>query len=113
MKMIPDEYRSLFEREVLINLDIKHPYFVKFIESFEDQLFIDHNEEQVYVNCLVFEYAPNGDLYEYISNKKINIDLTRKFFNQLIIAIKYLHSKGYCHLDLKPENILIGANHTI
>ena len=39
--------------------------------------------------------------------------MTRKFFNQLIIAIKYLHSKEYCHLDLKPENILIGANHTI
>ena len=45
MKMIPDEYRSLFEREVLINLDIKHPYFVKYIESFEDQLFIDSNDE--------------------------------------------------------------------
>jgi serine/threonine protein kinase len=29
---------------------------------------------------------------------------------ELILALEYLHNKGYAHLDVKPENMLISSS---
>lgn len=31
----------------------------------------------------------------------------RRFFNQLMNGVDFLHSKGVAHRDLKPENLLL------
>ncbi|KAJ4930442.1 hypothetical protein NE237_002660 [Protea cynaroides] len=36
-------------------------------------------------------------------------DEARKYFQQLINAIDYCHSRGVYHRDLKPENLLLDA----
>lgn len=35
------------------------------------------------------------------------IDEAKRFFNQLIDGIAYLHGKGVAHRDIKPENLLL------
>ncbi|KAL1333381.1 hypothetical protein AAHE18_11G096400 [Arachis hypogaea] len=37
-------------------------------------------------------------------------DLARKYFQQLISAVGYCHSRGIFHRDLKPENLLLDEN---
>ncbi|KAL4395067.1 hypothetical protein AHAS_Ahas02G0214900 [Arachis hypogaea] len=34
----------------------------------------------------------------------------RRYFQQLISAVDYCHSRGVCHRDLKPENLLLDEN---
>lgn len=35
------------------------------------------------------------------------VDDARRFFNQLMEGVNYLHHKGVAHRDLKPENLLL------
>ena len=113
MKMFKVQYRPQFEKEQSVNIELSHPNLISFIEAFENQIFFDTIGRKRYVDCLVFEYAENGELYEYIASDKITVESCRKFFKQLIRVIHYLHVKGYCHRDLKPENILLDKHYNI
>lgn len=35
------------------------------------------------------------------------LDDAKRFFNQLMDGVNYLHNKGVAHRDLKPENLLL------
>lgn len=37
----------------------------------------------------------------------MQVDEARRFFNQLMDGVNYLHNKGVAHRDLKPENLLL------
>jgi len=63
---------------------------------------------------LIIEYCPGGELFDYIVDRgKLSEVEGRKYFRQLVSALGYLHSKGFCHRDLKPENVLLteGGRH--
>lgn len=38
------------------------------------------------------------------------VDSARRFLNQLMNGVDYLHSRGVAHRDLKPENLLLDEN---
>ncbi|KAK6246758.1 hypothetical protein QUC31_018323 [Theobroma cacao] len=48
-------------------------------------------------------------LYE-VAKGRFSEDLSRKYFQQLISAVGYCHSRGVFHRDLKPENLLVDEN---
>lgn len=66
-------------------------------------------------SSILLEYAPYGDFYTIIKNKKlpINEKITRTYFHQLIEGLNYLHSQGVYHLDLKLANLLMGNGFTL
>ncbi|CAG9324629.1 unnamed protein product [Blepharisma stoltei] len=50
------------------------------------------------------------NLYEFLKKndfRGIDMNLIRRIAVQLLIGIKYVHSKGYIHCDIKPENIVL------
>ncbi|XP_042504227.1 CBL-interacting serine/threonine-protein kinase 21-like isoform X2 [Macadamia integrifolia] len=54
------------------------------------------------------EYVSGGQLSDKLSYlKKFDEKEARKYFQQLIDAVDYCHSRGVYHRDLKPENLLL------
>lgn len=59
---------------------------------------------------MVMEYARGGDLLAQARRGRFSDDLSRRYFQQLISAAGYCHSRGVFHRDLKPENLLLDEN---
>ena len=91
---------------------VHHPYIVRLFEVLKTNKKI----------LLLMEYMDGGDLFDAISkfyydkflfvieSEKENAmteEKARLYFQQIILAVKYLHNKNIIHRDLKPENILI------
>ncbi|XP_046852119.1 maternal embryonic leucine zipper kinase-like [Xenia sp. Carnegie-2017] len=63
---------------------------------------------------LILEYAPGGELFDYIVAKdRLEEQEARHFLRQIVAALGYMHEKGYAHRDLKPENLLLDENQDI
>ena len=92
---------SVIQREIDVHIRITHPRIIKLYSFLEDK----------YNYYLALEYAPNGNLYQYIQKKKgMPESEAFKYFIQVSSAIYFLHKHGYVHRDIKPENILLDKN---
>ena len=103
---IKSEYEQLrYNSEVAIMKKSYHPFLIKLFEELED----------VNNKYLVMEYCPNGTLYELIQkNGKLEENIAKKYFIQLVSVIDYLHNNLYIsHRDLKPQNILLDQYNNI
>lgn len=92
------------QREVSLMTIFDHPHIIKLYEVFQStrHLFI------------VLEYAPNGELFDYlISMNCFPIEEAMRLFRQIIYGVDFLHSHSICHRDLKPENILLDENNNV
>src|SRR5690625_5094460 len=57
---------------------------------------------------LVMEFAAGGELYDYLSERKVlSEEEARRIFRQVATAVYYCHKHKICHRDLKLENILL------
>ncbi|XP_014250742.1 serine/threonine-protein kinase GIN4 isoform X2 [Cimex lectularius] len=85
-------------REIQIMSSLRHPYIIHIYEVFE-------NRDKI---VLVMEYAAGGELYDYLSKKKVLDEAeARRIFRQIAMAVYYCHKHQICHRDLKLENILL------
>ena len=100
MKIIPknvDLDVLLIKNEIDILKKLSHPNIVRIYEFYESN------------NCfyLINEHCPEGELYKYINNSKLNEQQLAVIFYQVFSGLQYLHDNKIIHRDLKPENILI------
>ncbi|CAN1811964.1 CBL-interacting serine/threonine-protein kinase 6 [Linum perenne] len=57
---------------------------------------------------IAMELVRGGELFAKIAAKgRLKEDVARVYFQQLISAIDFCHSRGVYHRDLKPENLLL------
>ncbi|KAI5840177.1 kinase-like domain-containing protein [Morchella snyderi] len=91
----------LNQRELYALEELKEypKHFVKLLEWFEDQ-------KNIYI---AMEYIEHGDLMGVVKSRQgsISEDEIRSVARQLLIALRIMHSKSFCHRDLKPQNILV------
>ncbi|TYI78580.1 hypothetical protein E1A91_D06G222700v1 [Gossypium mustelinum] len=82
---------------------VKHPNILELYE-------VMASKNKIYY---VMEYANGGELFNKVAKGKFREDLARKYFQQLISAVDFCHSRGVYHRDLKPENLLLDENGTL
>jgi len=57
------------------------------------------------------EYAPGGELFDYIvANTRLEEQEACKYMQQIISGVEYIHQLKIVHRDLKPENLLLDYN---
>jgi len=88
------------KREISIMRLVRHPNIVELEE-------VMATKGKIY---FVMEYVKGGELFAKVAKGKLKEDLARKYFQQLVSAVDFCHSRGVSHRDLKPENLLLDDN---
>ena len=99
---IKDPYVSKnLKRESAIMEKLNHPNIV----SLHEVVSVDD------FYCLVLDFYPGGNLCDMIGSQegfKLQEEIARLLFRQILAGLGYLHSKSIIHRDIKLENILLG-----
>lgn len=92
------------KREISTMKVIKHPNVVQLFE-------VMASKTKIYI---VLEFVDGGELFDKIAKHgRLKEDEARRYFQQLINAVDYCHSRGVYHRDLKPENLLLDSYGTL
>ncbi|XP_048568150.1 CBL-interacting protein kinase 30-like isoform X1 [Triticum urartu] len=88
-------------REVDVMRRLHHPNVVRLHE-------VMATRSRIY---FVMEYASGGELFARLAEStRFPEPVARRYFQQLITAVEFCHSRGVYHRDLKPENLLLDAH---
>lgn len=99
-KVLKHKLADQIRREIAIMKLIKHPNVVQLYE-------VIGSKTKIYI---VLEFVTGGELFDKIVNHgRMSEDEARRYFQQLINAVDYCHSRGVYHRDLKPENLLLDS----
>ncbi|MCO5567589.1 hypothetical protein L7F22_021283 [Adiantum nelumboides] len=100
-KIYKEKMVEQIKREISTMKRASHPNVVQLYE-------VMASKTKIY---FVLEYVNGGELFNKINReKRLKEDEARKYFQQLINAVDYCHSRGVYHRDLKPENLLLDSH---
>ncbi|KAK6147868.1 hypothetical protein DH2020_018780 [Rehmannia glutinosa] len=85
------------QREISVMRLVRHPNVVEIKE-------VMATKQKIF---FVMEYVKGGELFAKVARGKLKEEIARKYFQQLISAVDFCHSRGVFHRDLKPENLLL------
>ncbi|KAF4077508.1 hypothetical protein AMELA_G00208940 [Ameiurus melas] len=89
-------------QEIAILKKLDHPNVVKLVEVLDDP-----SEDHLY---MVFELVKRGAVMEVPTDKPLNEEQARFYFQDLLRGIEYLHYQKIIHRDIKPSNLLVGED---
>ncbi|XP_059276516.1 CBL-interacting serine/threonine-protein kinase 6-like [Lycium ferocissimum] len=96
-KVIKVGMMEQIKREISVMKMVKHPNIVELHE-------VMASKTKIY---FAMEFVKGGELFEKVAKGKLREQNARGYFQQLISAIDFCHSRGVYHRDLKPENLLL------
>jgi 5'-AMP-activated protein kinase catalytic alpha subunit len=96
-KVIKVGMMEQIKREISVMKMVKHPNIVDLHE-------VMASKSKIY---FAMELVRGGELFAKIAKGRLKEDLARVYFQQLISAVDFCHSRGVYHRDLKPENLLL------
>lgn len=96
-KVIKVGMMDQIKREISVMKMVKHPHIVDLHE-------VMASKSKIY---FAMELVRGGELFNKIAKGRLKEDQARLYFQQLISAIDFCHSRGVYHRDLKPENLLL------
>ncbi|OWM65813.1 CBL-interacting serine/threonine-protein kinase 6-like [Punica granatum] len=96
-KVIKVGMMEQIKREISVMKMVEHPNIVELHE-------VMASKSKIY---FAMELVRGGELFSKISKGRLREDVARVYFQQLISAIDFCHSRGVYHRDLKPENLLL------
>lgn len=77
------------------------PFIVKYVTFIETEIDI----------FLAMEYVKGGELFYYMKKYcQFSLEAVLFFSAEILLALKFLHSKHIIYRDLKPENILVSVD---
>lgn len=88
------------KREISVMRLVKHPNVVQLYE-------VMASKTKIY---FAIEYVKGGELFDKVAKGRLKEDAARKYFQQLVAAVDFCHSRGVYHRDLKPENLLLDGS---
>lgn len=96
-KVIKVGMMEQIKREISVMKMVEHPNIVELYE-------VMASKSKIYI---AMELVRGGELFNKIAKGRLREDVARVYFQQLISAIDFCHSRGVYHRDLKPENLLL------
>jgi glycogen synthase kinase 3 beta len=97
-------------RELEILKDLNHPNVISLKHFFYTKTEKGGNEPEIFLNC-VMDYFPQTLSrilsVNFQSRKQLDPFIAKLYAYQMMLSLKYLHSKGIAHRDIKPQNILV------
>ena len=110
LKLLKEEYvqhpniRKRFLAEARSLAQMSHPNIIKVTDL------IDAGD----IVAFVMEYIEGQTLEEFLFKKgELTQTEIESFFNQMILAVEYVHSQGLIHRDIKPSNFMVTKNGVI
>ncbi|KAJ4982304.1 hypothetical protein NE237_033141 [Protea cynaroides] len=88
------------KREISVMRLVRHPNVVQLYE-------VMASKTKIY---FAMEYVKGGELFNKVAKGKLKEEVARKYFQQLIGAVDFCHSREVYHRDIKPENLLLDEN---
>ncbi|GFZ03410.1 SOS3-interacting protein 3 [Actinidia rufa] len=85
------------KREISVMKMVQHPNIVELHE-------VMASKTKIY---FAMELVRGGELFSKVAMGRLREDAARNYFQQLISAVDFCHSRGVYHRDLKPENLLL------
>ncbi|KAM0887284.1 hypothetical protein ACQ4PT_029154 [Festuca glaucescens] len=96
-KLLKHKMIEQLKREISTMKLIRHPNVIRMHE-------VMASKTKIYI---VIELVTGGELFDKIvSHRRLKEDDARKYFQQLINAVDYCHSRGVYHRDLKKDGLL-------
>lgn len=102
IKYLPRSRVTVYvERELMTHRIMWHPHVIKLYEVFLTSTHL----------AVVMEYAECGDMYDYVSRRgRLKEPKAQWIFQQLMVAVDYVHRMGVANRDIKLENTLLSGN---